>query len=297
MEITAQMVKELRDQTGAGMMECKQALIEAQGDMERARLILREKGAAAAVKRESRQASEGVVVSATTPDRRRAALLELNAETDFVARNDEFQSLAKELVQQLVDTGFEGTLEEFLNQPSQAIPDRTVRQRVEDLVARIREKIVVGRIATFSTDSTGCVDTYIHLGGKIGVMVELEAQTEAGAQHPETQRLARELGMQIAFGNPSYLSREQVPQQLIDEEREVQRQRAINEGKPAQALDRIVEGRLSKFFEQVCLLDQGYIRDEKKSVKQVIDEFSKTVGEPLTVQRFVRFRVGEDSGT
>lgn len=297
MEITAQMVKELRDQTGAGMMECKQALIEAQGDMERARLILREKGAAAAVKRESRQASEGVVVSATTPDHRRAALLELNAETDFVARNDEFQSLAKELVQQLVDTGFEGTLEEFLNQPSQAIPDSTVRQRVEDLVARIREKIVVGRIATFSTDSTGCVDTYIHLGGKIGVMVELEAQTEAGAQHPETQRLARELGMQIAFGNPSYLSREQVPQQLIDEEREVQRQRAINEGKPAQALDRIVEGRLSKFFEQVCLLDQGYIRDEKKSVKQVIDEFSKTVGEPLTVQRFVRFRVGEDSGT
>lgn len=297
MEITAQMVKELRDQTGAGMMECKQALIEAQGDMERARLILREKGAAAAVKRESRQASEGVVVSAITPDHRRAALLELNAETDFVARNDEFQSLAKELVQQLVDTGFEGTLEEFLDQPSQTVPDRTVRQRVEDLVARIREKIVVGRIATFSADSTGCIDTYIHLGGKIGVIVELKAQTEAGARHPETQRLARELGMQIAFGNPSYLSREQVPQQLIDEEREVQRQRAINEGKPAQALDKIVEGRLSKFFEQVCLLDQGYIRDEKKSVKQVIDEFSKTVGEPLTVQRFVRFRVGEGSGT
>ncbi len=297
MEITAQMVKELRDQTGAGMMECKQALIEAQGDMERARLILREKGAAAAVKRESRQASEGVVVAAVSPDRRRGALLELNAETDFVARNDEFQSLAKELVQQLVDTGFEGSLEEFLQQPSQVAPDRTVRQRVEDLVARIREKIVIGRIATFSTDSTGCVDTYIHLGGKIGVMVELKAATEAGAQHPETLHLARELGMQIAFGNPGYLTREEVPQQLIDEEREVQRQRALNEGKPAQAIDKIVEGRLSKFFEQICLLDQGYIRDEKKSVKQVIEEFSKTVGEPLTVKRWVRFRVGESSGS
>ncbi|MCL6475915.1 MAG: translation elongation factor Ts [Firmicutes bacterium] len=297
MEITAQMVKELREQTGAGMMECKQALIEAQGDMERARLILREKGAAAAVKRESRQASEGVVVAAVSPDRRRGALLELNAETDFVARNDEFQSLAKELVQQLVDTGFEGSLEEFLQQPSQVAPDRTVRQRVEDLVARIREKIVIGRIATFSTDSTGCVDTYIHLGGKIGVMVELKAATEAGAQHPETLHLAREIGMQIAFGNPGYLTREEVPQQLIDEEREVQKQRALNEGKPAQAIDKIVEGRLSKFFEQICLLDQGYIRDEKKSVKQVIDEFSKAVGESLTVKRWVRFRVGESSGS
>ena len=297
MEITAQMVKELREQTGAGMMECKQALIEAQGDMERARLILREKGAAAAVKRESRQASEGVVVAAASPDRRRGALLELNAETDFVARNDEFQSLAKELVQQLVDTGFEGSLEEFLQQPSQVAPDRTVRQRVEDLVARIREKIVIGRIATFSTDSTGCVDTYIHLGGKIGVMVELKAVTEAGAQHAETLHLAREIGMQIAFGNPGYLTREEVPQKLIEEEREVQRQRALNEGKPAQAIDKIVEGRLSKFFEQICLLDQGYIRDEKKSVKQVIEEFSKTVGEPLTVKRWVRFRVGESSGS
>ena len=293
MEITAQMVKELREQTGAGMMECKQALIEAQGDMERARLILREKGAAAAVKRESRQASEGVVVSAVAPDHRRAALLELSSETDFVARNEEFQSLARELVQQLVDTGFEGTLEEFLQQPSQVASDRTVRQRVEDLVARIREKIVVGRIATFSADPTGCVETYIHLGGKIGVMVEVGAASEAGAQHPETLRLARELGMQIAFGNPSYLSREQVPQQLIDEEREVQRQRALNEGKPPQAVDKIVEGRLSKFFEQICLLDQGYIRDEKKSVKQVVEEFSQAVGEPLTVRRFIRFRVGE----
>ncbi|MCS6830100.1 MAG: translation elongation factor Ts [Armatimonadota bacterium] len=296
MEITAQMVKELREQTGAGMMECKQALIEAQGDMERARLILREKGAAAAVKRESRQASEGVVVSAVAPDHHRAALLELNAETDFVARNEEFQSLANELVQQLVDTGFEGTLEEFLQQPSQVAPDRTVRQRVEDLVARIREKIVVGRIAVFSTGNTGCVDTYIHLGGKIGVMVELKAASEAGAQHAETLRLARELGMQIAFGNPGYLTRDQVPQQLIEEEREVQRQRALNEGKPPQAIDKIVEGRLSKFFEQICLLDQGYIRDEKKSVKQVIEEFSQAVGEPLIVQRFTRFRVGEGGG-
>jgi len=295
-EITAQMVKELREQTGAGMMECKQALIEAQGDMERARLILREKGAAAAVKRESRQASEGVVVAAVTADHRFGALLELNAETDFVARNDEFQSLAKELVQQLVDTRFVGSLEEFLQQPNQTVPDRTVRQRVEDLVARIREKIVIGRIATFSTDGNGCVDTYIHLGGKIGVMVEVKAASEAGAAHPETLHLARELGMQIAFGNPGYLTRNQVPQHLIDEEREVQRQRAINEGKPTAALDKIVEGRLSKFFEQICLLDQGYIRDEKKSVKQVIDEFSKAVGEPLTVQRWVRFRVGEGGG-
>lgn len=297
MEITAQMVKELRDQTGAGMMECKQALIDAQGDMERARLILREKGAAAAVKRESRHASEGVVVSAVASDRRRGALLELNAETDFVARNDEFQALAVELVGQLVDTGFNGTLEEFLEQPSSVEPDRTVRQRVEGLVARIREKIVVGRIAVFNTDNTSCVDTYVHLGGKIGVMVEVKAATEAGAQHPETARLAREVGMQIAFGSPSYLTRDEVPQQLIDEEREVQRQRAINEGKPAQALDRIVEGRLSKFFEQICLLEQGYIRDEKKAVKQVVEEFSKAVGEPLAVKRFVRFRVGEGSGS
>lgn len=296
MEITAQMVKELRDQTGAGMMECKQALIEAQGDMERARLILREKGAAAAVKRESRQAAEGVVVSAVSPDRRRGALLELNAETDFVARNDEFQALAKELVQQLLESGFEGSLEEFLQQPSQVDPERTVRQRVEDLVARIREKIVVGRIATFQTEANGCIETYIHLGGKIGVMVELRTASEAGAQHAETIRLAKELGMQIAFGNPGYLTREQVPQHLIEEEREVQRQRALNEGKPPQAVDKIVEGRLGKFFEQICLLEQGYIRDEKRSVRQVVEEFSRVVGEPIAVQRFVRFSVGQGGG-
>ncbi len=287
MEVTAAMVKELREQTGVGMMECKSALKQAEGDMERARAILREKGLAAATKRETRTAAEGVVVGAVNDASTRGILVELNCETDFVARNEEFTALARAIANAAIEADFDGDVEDILKL---SLGEKTVAESLDDLKVTIRENLGIGRIHVFAIEN-GRVETYIHLGGKIGVMIGLKA--DGLADNSALSALAHELCMQVAFSNPAYLSPEDVPAEEIEAEKEVQRQRAINDGKPAEQIERIVEGRLRAYFETVCLLEQKYIRDQKYTIKQLLSEASKKLESPVSIASMSRIAIGK----
>ncbi|MCL5283746.1 MAG: translation elongation factor Ts [Armatimonadetes bacterium] len=289
MQITAEMVKNLREQTGAGMMECKKALTAASGDMEKARLLLREKGAAGAAKREGRTASEGVVAALKSPDGMSAGMVELNSETDFVARNSEFKHLARELASRILSTTAE-TVDALLDAPA---PDggQPMRHQYDEVIARLREKIALRRFARWHTDTKGIIETYVHLNDKIGVMVELSAPN---GETDEMRRLAKDISMHIAASRPQFLSREDVPEAIIREEMEIQRQRAAqdpkNANKPDAVLDNIAKGRLSKYYEETCLLDQPFVRDPAQSVQKVL----AAAGSGIEVRRFLRYMVGEE---
>jgi elongation factor Ts len=278
MQISAQLVSQLREQTGAGMMECKKALVEAEGDLERARDILRARGKAGAEKRAGRAAADGVIAAATTDAA--AALLELNSETDFVARNSEFQALARDLAY-LAAQEDASSVDELLERSLNGV---SARHRLDDALARLRENIVVRRFARYPRRPGAVLATYIHtVTNKIGVLLEVEGDPE----NAELREVARNVAMHIAASKPEYVSREEVPQDVIAAEREVLAELTRNEGKPEAAIPKIVEGRLSKFYERVCLVDQPYVRDPGKKVGQLLKELG------ATPKRFVLFVVGQ----
>ena len=290
MEITASMVKDLREQTGVGMMECKKALTEANGDMEAARILLRERGMASVSKREDRTAAQGIITSAVSCCSNTGALVELNCETDFVARNEDFIALAEEMVTAVKDNKLTGSNEELL---AIEVDGATIGTKLENLVLKIREKMGLGRYICYTGVENAFVDAYIHPGSQIGVLTELVVEDPEALKKPELAHVARELSMHISFVAPKYLDRDAVDQSEIDAEQEIQKQRALNEGKPAAALTKIVEGRMGKFFETITLLDSRYIRDEKQTIRQVVAEAAKALGTGVKINRFVRLRVGE----
>lgn len=275
MEITAKMVSELREQTGAGMMECKKALIEAEGDIEKARDLLRTKGKAGAEKRSGRAAADGVVAATLTDHG--AALVELNCETDFVARNEEFLALARALTEAALHTQV-NTPEELLQQ------NEALRHQFEDALAKLRENLVFRRFVRYEAGPDSVLATYVHtVSNKIGVIVELLGSP----MREEHKALARNLAMHIAANKPEYLRREEVPADAVEREREVLAELTRNEGKPEAAIPKIVEGRLGKYFERVCLLEQPYVRDPSKKISQLLNEAG------VEARRFVLFVVGQ----
>ena len=279
-EITAQMVSQLREQTGAGMMECKKALLEADGDMDRARDILRTKGKAGAEKRAGRAAAEGVVASATTGQA--AALVELNSETDFVARNPEFQALAKDLAELTAKVKAD-SVDDILGQ--NLTGSETAAHRLDDARAKLRENIQFRRFARYESQPDSVFATYIHtVTNKIGVLVELQGDPGNSAQ----QELARSIAMHIAANKPEYLSREDVPADAVEREKQVLAELTRNEGKPEAAIPKIVEGRIGKYFERVALLDQPYVRDPSKRISQLAQEAG------AKLRRFTLFVVGQE---
>ncbi len=288
-EITAAMVKELRERTGAGMMDCKAALNETNGDFEEAIVFLRKKMGSKLSTREGRTTAEGVVAVAVVDDQD-GAIVELNSETDFVARNDDFKAFARELAEQVARQRGHN-VETVLGQPSIANRDMTVQQRLDDLFTKLREKLVFRRMEFISTDKNGVLSAYVHVpaNDKIGVLVELEATTPEAARSEAAKNLGKELAMQIAASHPRYLNREEVPASILDQERDIARTQAQNEGRPEAAMEKIVEGRVKKFYEEAVLLDQAYLRDPKKSIAQVIKE----AGDGLSLRRYVRYAVGE----
>lgn len=292
MEITASMVKDLREQTSVGMMECKKALAETNGDMDAARKLLRERGMASVTKREDRTAAQGIITAAVNCCNNTGALVELNSETDFVARNEEFIALAEEMVQSVMANKLTGGNDELL---AVATGDETIGTKLENLVLKIREKMGLGRYICFTGTENAIVDAYIHQGGQIGVLTELQVGDVEALKKPELAQLARELSMHISFVSPKYLDRNEVEPSEVAAEQEIQKHRALNEGKPEAALPKIIEGRMGKFFEQVTLLDSKYIRDEKQSIRQVVEAAAKTLGTSIKISRFIRFRVGEAS--
>jgi len=285
MAISASDVKKLRDQTGAGMMDCKNALEEAQGNVEEAVTILRKKGLASAAKKAGRTASEGLIGHSLSPDNQAGILVEVNCESDFVARTDDFQQLVKDVLAEIQTAGDRAT-DEWLKDPAGPI-----QQRVAAAIGKLGENMAVPRFVRYS--GQGYVGQYIHMGGKIGVQVEFAGTTPAIAAREEFTTLVKEIAMQIAAASPQFASREAVPQETLDKEREIYRSQMKDSGKPANVIDKIVEGKLGSYYAQFVLPDQPSIRDPKMSVKDVIAAASKSLGAPVTIARFVRLKVGE----
>ncbi|VEF48381.1 translation elongation factor Ts [Bacillus freudenreichii] len=274
MAITAQMVKELRTKTGAGMLDCKKALTETNGNMEEAIDFLRKKGMASAAKKADRIAAEGTTYILSEGNT--AVLLEVNAETDFVAKNENFQQLVKELAEHLL-ANKPASLEEALEQKMSN--GETVTEYINSAIAKIGEKITLRRFEIKTKTDNGVFGEYLHMGGRIGVLTVLEGTTE--------EEVAKDVAMHIAAINPKYISRDQVSEEEIDRERQVLTQQALNEGKPENIVAKMVEGRLGKFFEQICLLDQSFVKNPDEKV----GKFVKAKG--AEVVDFVRYEVGE----
>ena len=283
--ISAQLVKELREMTGAKMMDCKKALVETEGNIEKAVEFLREKGLADAAKKSGRVAAEGIVKTYITEDKKKGAVLEFNCETDFVAANDEFISVADRLAQMAVETSAT-TVEELLNEKFDE--EFTVSERLKALIAKLGENMTVRRFTKFAIEN-GIVKSYIHGGGRIGVLVEVACDTASDV----LDEVAKEVCMQIAAANPLFLSKDDVDQESIEKEKEIYRVQALNEGKPEKIVEKMVMGRIQKYYKEVCLLDQAWVKDGDKSISKYLQEKSKEVGSPITVNKYVRFERGE----
>jgi elongation factor Ts len=279
MEITAAMVAKLREMTNAGMMDCKKALTEAKADLNAAVDILRKKGAATASAKAAREAREGVIAQYIAPDGRLGVLVEVNCETDFVARNDLFRALADDVAKKLA-----------------ADPAANFDAEREAAVAKIRENIKIPRHARMEVSGNGMVAAYIHTGAKVGVLVEVGAGQEGTVGKADFKQLVKDITLQIAAGHPSAVSRELVPPQVIAKEREIASQSDRLKGKPPQALEKIIQGMLEKFYQTYCLVDQGFVKKNSEiSVKEHVASVAKQLGDEITVRRFVRFQVGEAS--
>ena len=258
MAVTAQMVKELREKTGAGMMDCKKALVETDGDMEKAVDFLREKGIAKAAKKSDRIAAEGITHIEVNGNE--AVVLEVNSETDFVAKNEGFKVLTTNLASHLLAQK-PATVEEALEQKMEN--GETVQENINTAIAKIGEKLSLRRFVVATKTDTDAFGAYLHMGGRIGVLAVLEGTTD--------EDTAKDVAMHIAAVNPKYISRDQVSQEEADREREVLTQQALNEGKPENIVAKMVEGRLSKFFEDICLLDQSFVKNPDLNVRQFVE--------------------------
>ena len=283
--ITAEQVKKLRDQTGAGMMECKHALTEANGDVDEANTILRKRGLASAAKKAGRVAKEGLIGHDVSSDHASGTLVEVNCESDFVARTDDFQQLIKDVIAEIEKQG------DAADAAWLADPEGPVKRRAAAAIGKLGENMAIPRFVRYA--GQGYVGQYIHLGGKIGVQVEFEGVTPAMSGRDEFVTLVKEVAMQIAAASPSYASRAAVPADLLEKERTIYRAQMEGSGKPASVIDKIVEGKLGSFYKQVVLTDQESIRDPKKTVQDVLSEAARSLGAPITVTRFARLRVGE----
>ena len=276
--ITSALVKELRERTGAGMMDCKKALVNCDGDMDKAIDFLREKGLAAAAKKAGRIAAEGMVDCYVEGNV--GVVVEINCETDFVANTDNFKALCRDYAKHIVVKA-PATVEEMLAQPFYADETKTVNDLIGEATAAIGEKISLRRFARFEA-ANGMVDTYSHMGGRIGVMVEIACDEVTD----EIKAMSHDLVMHIAAANPQFVRRDEVPSDNLAKEREVLTQQALNEGKPAKIVERMVEGRIEKYYKEVCLLEQPFVKDPDISVK-------KMLAGKCDVVRFVRFERGE----
>ena len=278
-EFTAADVGKLREMTGAGMMDCKKALVEAKGNLDDAVSVLRKKGQATASVKAAREAKEGAITQYIAPDGRLGVLVEVNSETDFVARNDIFRAFCDDVAKRYA---------------TEANPNFEAERTA--LVAKIRENIKVARHAKMEVTGNGMIAGYIHTGAKVGVLVEVGAGKAGTVAKDEFKQLVKDITLQIAAGHPHAVSREQVAAEVIAKEREIALQSDRFKGKPAQAMEKIMQGVLEKFYQLYCLVDQGFVkRNSEVSVKEHVAQTAMQLGDEVTIRRFVRFQVGESA--
>ena len=288
--ITAALVKELRERTNAGMMDCKKALVESDCDMDKAIDWLREKGLAQAAKKAGRIAAEGAVVAYMTPCGCTGALVEVNCETDFVANTDNFKNFANAVAKH-VALANPADLDELMKQKFVDDESKTIEDMVSDATVAIGEKITVRRFARYETE--GVVSSYIHMGGKVGVLVEVNCETDFVARGDQFKELVHDIALQIAAAKPLYVTKEEVPTEVLEEEKKILKVQAMNEGKPEAIAEKMVAGRIKKYYEDFCLLEQPFVKDSSKTISQLITEAIASIGEKITVRRFARFEMGE----
>jgi elongation factor Ts len=277
MAITASMVKELRDATSVGMMDCKKALDETNGDFDAAVIILRERGAAVAAKRAGKEAKEGKVDALVSADAQSAALIEVNCETDFVTRNDDFQAFAAEL------------RDDALNHESGTMAE-AMAEKITEKISSIGEKIQLRRNEKWTVEGTGAITSYIHMGGKVGVLIELGCENADTINNPTFKELAKDLTLHVAAAAPQYLTRDEVPAELVESEKAIFRTQL--EGKPENIIDNILVGKINKFFSQICFVEQGFVKEDKVSITDFIAGKSKDIGDTISIKRYVRYQLG-----
>jgi elongation factor Ts len=293
MEITASLVKELREKSGAGMMDAKKALVEAEGDMEKASEILRQKGIATAEKKSGRTAAEGQVAALISSDRKTGVLVEVNCETDFVGKGDAFIAMVNEVAQQILAKA-PADVPSLLSQPSVAMPGHSVQEYVTDKIAAIKENLSVRRFVRYECAGNGAVHSYIHTGGKVGVLVELKAGKADTANQESFKQLIKDISMQIASAAPEFVDRNGIDPAVIAEETRVEMGKEDLASKPEDIRRKIVEGRVSKLMGQRCLIEQPFVKDPSQSVDDVIKARAAELGDTeVEVVRFTRYALGE----
>lgn len=275
-EITAAAVGKLREMTNAGLMDCKKALSEAAGDLDIAVEILRKRGVAQAAKKAGREAREGVIAQNIAPGGKTGVLVEINCETDFVAKNDTFKAFCDEVARTVA-----------------ANPSADLEALRIAAVAKIGENILIARNTRFELSSPGLIAAYIHTGGKVGVLLEMGCTKDATPSTEGFKQLVKDITLQIAAASPTAVNRDGVPADVIAKEREIAMQSDRLKGKPAQALEKIVQGILEKYYQTVCLTEQGFVKDPEKTVRQHVESTGKQVDDTLTIRRFLRWQVGE----
>jgi len=273
--ITKDDVMTLRERTGAGLIDCKRALTDSNGDMEEAVSILRKKGVASAAKKAGRSASEGIIAQSISADNSKGILVEVNCETDFVAKNDDFVDFSNSVAA------------ESLGNPSADLEEKRTAQ-----IAKIGENIQISRSESLAPEGSGIVQSYIHTGGKVAVLISIGAEGDVSG-HENALVMAKDLCMHIAAASPICVSRDEVPSELVEKETEIAKAQA--EGKPPQAIEKIVTGKLEKYFAGSCLLEQPFVKNPDQSVRELVEATSKEIGTNLKVEKFIRFQVGENA--
>ncbi len=288
-EISAAQVKELRDMTGSGIMDCKRALQESEGDIEKAVAWLREKGIAKAEKKSARVAAEGAVIAKIADDKKSGALVEINIETDFAANTDKFKAFTDAVATHIL-TKKPATLEELMAQPLYNDESKTVEIFQKEAIADIGENTSIRRFVVYEVEGNGAVASYIHMGGKIGVFVEFGTDDDSIIAEPKFADFAKDIAMQVAAANPKWLTREDVPEADLEKEKEIIINKNLNEGKPEKIIkERILPGNIEKFYKENCLVEQEFVKDDTKTIATYTKEF----GNNVSIRRFTRFEMGE----
>jgi elongation factor Ts len=276
MAITAAQVKELRDATNVSMMECKKALVETDGDMDAAMKLLRERGMAVAQKRAAKAANQGIIAATATEDRSTIAMVEVNCETDFVARNDDFKAFVDSVAEKALET--DEPLSESMN------------DILMEKIAAIGENLKLRRNVRYQLDGSGKVASYIHLGGKVGVLIEIACEKDGTATTPAFEELVKDLTLHVAAAAPPYLTSDEIPADVVEEERAIFAKQV--EGKPENIVDKIVDGKMQKFFAETCLINQGFVKEPKQSITELLELKGKELGDTITIKRFTRYQLG-----
>ena len=277
-EITVATINDLRQRTNAGMMDCKKALIETKGDMDAAIKILREKGLAIQVKRADKESKEGIIKAIVAADGKTIAMAEVNTETDFVAKTDNFKNFVAAVTQKVMDQGEE-------------LGD-SMKEAHMTIVSQTGENVKIRRTARYALSCTGKIESYIHMGGKVGVIVEVACGKPETVSHPTFVELVHDLALQIAAAAPRYLVSEEVPAEMIEAEKDIYRNQLAEQKKPANIMEGILKGKIQKFYGDVCLINQAFVKEPKQTITDIVNACAKAAGDTVTIKRFVRFQLG-----